>query len=66
MRIFSNVTFVTLVVREDACKENVIIVKIVVTDKSVSSENKDVHLVLFQDILINPLTTGLFPKKTAI
>ena len=48
--------FCKYIMRQDSCKSSVV-VKIVVTDSSLPSENNDIHLVLFQNELIKLLKT---------
>ena len=48
--------FCKYIMRQDSCKSSVV-VKIVITDSSLPSENNDIHLVLFQNELIKLLKT---------
>ena len=46
-----------------SCKLSVVVVKIVVTDSSLLSENNDIHLALFHNELVKLLKTEVFDEQ---
>ena len=54
--------FCKYIMRQDSCKSSVV-VKVVVTDSSLPSENNDIHLVLFHNELVKLLKTEVFDEQ---